>query len=342
MRLEVIAFTAKGAALGEKLLDLYPDGALTAPVKFGGERARPLAQSLSGWARDRFQQGNTLVFIGSAGIAVRAIAPFVGSKATDPAVLCVDEGGGYVIPLLSGHIGGANRAAGALAGALGATAVITTATDLRGLFAPDAWAAQNDCAIQNPAAIKAVSAALLAGEPVGLRCEFPITGKLPAGLSLGGEAQVGVEIALWGTSPFPCTLSLIPRVLIAGIGCRKGVPAARIESALLAGLSRLDLPIQAVGRVATIHRKAGEPGLLALCDKLGVRLVSFGPGELMAVQGDFTPSDRVLRITGADNVCERAVACAGGEPLLPKTVLEGVTVALGVMERQISFEEEWD
>ena len=77
---------------------------------------------------------------------MRSIAPFVRDKKTDPAVLCLDERASFVIPLLSGHIGGANALAARLAGALGAAAVITTATDVNGKFAVDAWAAQNGCA----------------------------------------------------------------------------------------------------------------------------------------------------------------------------------------------------
>ena len=104
----------------------------------------PLAKDIY---RERFSSMDALIFIGACGIAVREIAPYLASKKTDPAVLCIDEKMQFVIPLLSGHIGGANDLARRLAAALGASAVITTATDVNGKFAVDAWAAKNGCAI---------------------------------------------------------------------------------------------------------------------------------------------------------------------------------------------------
>ena len=61
---------------------------------------------LRDWIREAFSRYEGLVFVGAVGIAVRAIAPYVQSKTTDPAVVVVDEGGRFVIPLLSGHLAG--------------------------------------------------------------------------------------------------------------------------------------------------------------------------------------------------------------------------------------------
>ena len=139
-------------------------------------------ESAKEFTRRCFAGCDAIVFIGAAGIAVRMIAPLVKAKDTDPAVLVIDEKGRFVIPILSGHIGGANALAMRLATLLHATPVITTATDVNGVFAVDVWATQNGCAIPDTQHIKAVSAALLVGQSVGVQSYFGICGTLPMGV----------------------------------------------------------------------------------------------------------------------------------------------------------------
>lgn len=106
-------------------------------------------ESVSVWAGEQMAAHHALVFVGACGIAVRAIAPWITDKLHDSPVLVMDEQGQYVIPLLSGHVGGANELAVRLAGELGAVPVITTATDLHGSFAVDLFAKRNDLWIHN-------------------------------------------------------------------------------------------------------------------------------------------------------------------------------------------------
>ena len=104
------------------------------------------------------------LFIGAAGIAVRYIAPYVKDKFTDSAVVVADEAGQYVIPLLSGHVGGAAELADQIANLLGAVSVHTTATDVRKKFAADVFAKKNALYITDREAAKRISAAVLDGE----------------------------------------------------------------------------------------------------------------------------------------------------------------------------------
>lgn len=145
MNIRLICFTSAGARVCERIrnnlaalgheCEGYKKGSFS-----GGEGLSETPLSLKEWTGDSFSSQDALIFVGAVGIAVRAIAPFVKSKAADPACIAVDEKGLYVIPLLSGHIGGANELAEELAQGLGALAVITTATDLNGIFAVDQWA----------------------------------------------------------------------------------------------------------------------------------------------------------------------------------------------------------
>ncbi len=289
MRLRAAAFTDRGAAWS---------GALGVPVE------RPAR--VMDWAAAAFHESDALLFIGAAGIAVRAVAPHVKSKITDPAVLVMDDLGRHVIPLLSGHIGGANALARAIAEKTGAEAVITTATDARGLPAIDSWAVANDCAIENPEAIRAVSAAALAGREVGVM----ITERLLK-------------------PPFPVTLTLRPRTLILGAGCRRGVDSALFEARALEFLRTAGVSLLSVRALATIDRKAAEPAFLEFCEKYRLPLLTYPAEALWGAPGRFARSEFVAETVGVDNVCERAaILAARGRLLVGKTKYEGIALAL--------------
>ena len=339
-----VSFTKVGAQTAEKAAALLPD--------YLTERyARTVDPSLVGTQLSRFAQQamvdcDLIVFVGAAGIAVRAVAPYLMGKAFDPAVLVIDEAGRFVIPILSGHLGGANALTERLADGLGAQAVITTATDGRAVFAVDTWAAAHNCAVVDPEHIKHVSGALLRGEPVGLQSDFPVDGRLPAQVTLDGAPDSGFVISFdQSAAPFSHTLHLVPRIVFLGIGCRKGTDEKTIEAAVQAALDGTGVPWDAVRGVASIDIKQNEPGLLHFCETHGLPLTVYSVEMLQNVPGDFTPSDFVTRTVGVDNVCERAAVCAasGGALLCHKTARNGVTIALAAQEFRARFDEqEWE
>lgn len=313
MTVRLIAFTDRGEALAARL---------AAALKGQSQRCnQPLR--LAEWTRQAFESADALVFVGAAGIAVRAIAPFVRSKTTDPAVVVVDEQGTFAVPILSGHLGGANDLALEIAGILGAVPVITTATDRGDIFAVDLWARRQGCAVVNPEKIKEVSARLLSGGTIKLRSDWSIQGQAPQGILLTQEEDCDVRLTL--DSGGNDALCIVPKILVLGVGCKKGTPQVAIEQAFAA----LGVQAQAVTAVCTIDLKAQEPGLLAFCRSHGLPLRTFSAQELGAVAGDFTASEFVLRTTGVDNVCERsAVLGSGGTLFRKKTAGNGVTMAL--------------
>ena len=224
MTTAVIAFTRRGAALGRSLADAL-GGTLHVPARFAPEAVAEAYSSLEGWTAWAWARADALVFVGAAGIAVRAIAPHVRDKFSDPAVVSVDEAGRFVVPLLSGHVGGANELARRVAALTGGQAAVSTATDVNGLFAVDVWARERGMAITDRVLAKEVSAALLEGRPVGFASDFGHP--CPEGLTTG-PAELGVWITdRTGEGPFPRTLRLVPRSLILGIGCRRGRPPLR-------------------------------------------------------------------------------------------------------------------
>ena len=187
----MISFTDRGKITAEKL----KEGLLGAGHTVKAEAFADIRMSLRKYIEQHFYEKDAIIFVGAAGIAVRAIAPWVRSKETDPAVLCVDEAGRFVIPLLSGHLGGANDLAMLAAEILGAVPVITTATDLRQAFAVDVFAKKNQLTILNLKTAKGISAAILRGERVGLFSELTILGDMPPELSPEEPQQYNIVIA---------------------------------------------------------------------------------------------------------------------------------------------------
>lgn len=183
MKAVVYSFTRRGAMLsiniGEALQKFdFEVRCLTMP-KFAEEKIFLEAMDDHNKACEyAFKECQLIVFVGAVGIAVRTIAPYIKNKLVDPAVLSVDEGGNFVIPLLSGHIGGANGFAKVLAKVIKATPVVTTATDVNKLFAVDEWAARNNMIINSMKAAKDFAAALVDGQEVGLFTDKGQTGRM--------------------------------------------------------------------------------------------------------------------------------------------------------------------
>lgn len=331
MTAAVFAYTRSGCALARDVRAALPEAEvrLYAPARLAEEDLAPLPSPAAPVYRECFSNHDALIFIGAAGIAVRAVAPYVRSKATDPAVLCLDEGGRYVIPLLSGHLGGANALARRLGNALDALAVVTTATDGRGRVSIDQWAAERGYLIDDLAAAKAVSAAVLEDD-VPFCCDVLPEAPLPPGLVPGEDGPLGVYLGVYRRSPFERTLRLIPKALHVGLGCRKGISAETVKEAALVVLSAHELDPRAVALAASIDRKAEEPGLLAACRDLGWPTRFYSAEALAEVAGDFTASAFVESVTGVDNVCERAALLGADRLLVRKCAGNGVTVAVAV------------
>ena len=337
MRAVLFAFTRRGQATALRVREALGDAEvlLRTPAKLADERFAAYEGSLPEYAGTVFDR-DALIFVGAAGICVRAIAPHAASKRSDPAVLCVDEAGQFVIPLLSGHIGGANRLARTVAAALEATPVITTATDVNGRFSVDAWAAENGMAISDMALAKRVSAEILTRD-IPFYADAPRPERLANGLVWSDAGELGIYVSYRDASPFEYTLRLTPRVLRVGLGCRRGTPEADIEAAVSRVFEEHHLSPVAVVGAASIDVKADEKGLNDFCRDRGWPATFYTAAQLNAVPGDFTPSRFVQNTVGVDNVCERAAAASGGRIIVPKTAHNGVTVAVAEMKWGIDF-----
>ena len=310
MNISIITFTENGTKLAEKIRQAF--------VGTKTEEAKKLGLSLSDWTRQQFAEKNAIVVIGACGIAVRMIAPFVSDKLSDSPVVVADEAGTFVIPLLSGHMGGANELAEQIAGQIGGIPVITTATDVNHTFSVDLFAKKCGLSIYNREGIAKVSAKILDGKTPDIVISSEKT-----------DLEQGV-------------LGLQPREYILGIGCRRGKSFEELDAFIQKWLDHAGIEKRLVRAAASIDLKKEEAGILGLCSEWNLPYTVFTAEELQRVKGDFTPSSFVAKTTGVDNVCERsALALAGaGSHLIHKKYAEnGVTAALAVKEWRIRFEK---
>lgn len=318
----IAAFSAQGMRTARKI-SARIGGVVYAPPRFvaqgkESENFRAIDCSLGEWAKQHFPHDNAIIFVSAVGIAVRAIAPFVRDKTTDPAVVCLDDIGRSVVPILSGHLGGANDLAAKIAEITGGNAVLTTATDLHGITAADSWAARSGMAVQNPGAIRDVSGAMLDGKQIGV-------------------AITDEEIA----PPWPVTLFLRPKNLVLGVGCRRDISTADLSAAIEDFLEGAGASPLSLAAVASIDIKKDEHAIVEWSANNKIPFHTYSADELNALAGNFSSSERVLETTGTDNVCERAATLAATE-LSPqnksvlmrsKTKYGTITLALAKMAK---------
>lgn len=347
MSLALISFTRRGSRINAKLCSRLRSLGYSAfayiPDKYDegwiGEdlHIKAMDCGLKDWTGRRFLDSEAILFIGASGIAVRAIAPFVADKRTDPAVLVMDETGRYCISLLSGHLGQANKWTALAAELTGAQPVITTATDLNGKFAVDVFAGEHNLKLLDMVLAKKISVDILEEKRVGFFSDFEVEGELPVELSRDILQEHNIRVTIKKETEMN-TLSLIPGVVTVGIGCRKGISLAAIETMIWQCCDQCGILRESICSVASIDRKSGEPGLIEFAGKYNVPFLTFSSEELQAVEGDFSDSDFVKTTTGVGNVCERAaVLASGGRLILEKQACMGVTVALACKDWRVKL-----
>lgn len=366
-RVLLITCSVRGYATMQKLakkLENISGAEIIAKVKCEALPEVSMKETVKACVDEYFEQVDAIVFVTASGIAVRSVAEHLTHKSKDPAIVCMDECGKHVISLVSGHAGGANALTQMLADVMWATPVITTATDVEGRFSIDDYAREHNLVVTDWAKAKAISAKVLAAgaEPVWIEEPVVAQGEEKGACEIrkeqkstgtdvgeiendGCENEIGVQKLQIGShqvvitpqdvSVDAQTLQLIPRCIVAGVGCKKGIPVDKIEHAVQDAFAKAGLRMEALCAVVSIDLKKEEAGLLEFCETRNVPFETYTAEELQAVSGTFSASEFVTGVTGVDNVCERsAVKYASehgandGELLLRKQAQDGVTVAL--------------
>lgn len=348
MKAVFITFTHRGYELANKyskcLLDEATDNT-SVTVRHKCAQIKDydgfIEESIGDYVESIWDEVDAIVYFCALGIVVRTISKCVSHKSTDPAVICMDESGKYCISVLSGHIGGANEIVRKLSALTGAIEVITTASDLRGEWAVDEFAAYNNLVITDFEMCKNISASILGHNCIGLHSDFRITGCPPQKIVFGEneiktDYQINISIRNIDKKN---TLNLIPKCLVIGIGCKKNTSAQKISDAITFCLTKEGIDIRSVCEIASIDIKRNEVGIIETAKNIGVPFVTYSADRLMEVDEKYitSSSEFVKSITGADNVCERSALIDSKELIMSRFVCGQVTVAFAKKDYEVSF-----
>ena len=324
MKKAAICFTKDGKALIERLNERLVEAGLEKVKAYicmeGKEHAEgfEIVTSLTDWTCRQFEDHNALIFVGAMGIAVRAISSFVKDKLNDSPVIVIDDMARFVIPVIGGHAGGANKLAAIISELIGAEAIITTSTDSHLAFSADVFAVENSLRICNREGIKKVSAKAIEGKPITLSIkDYPPSGH--------------VDIIVANETDREYDLLLAPKRYTVGIGMKKNTDKKKAEEFLLDTLKANSIDIKDVYAFASIDLKEDEEALIYLKNRYSIPLITFDAALLNKLEGDFEASQFVKETVGVDNVCERAAVLSAGSGaglVIGKKTGEGMTIAV--------------
>ena len=299
----IIAVSRPGAILARRLASSITDATLYLERRTGGDSSvsneghqyydlplRPVIQDL-------FSRHGALVVFLPVGAAVRLLAPVLGSKRQDPAVVCVDDAGRYAVSVLSGHLGGADALAYRVADAIGAQAVVTSASDALDVTAIDLVGRDAGWRVEgSPTDLTRVAAAVVNRDPVALWIDpeagvswpddtplsasiFPVT-YLSDVQDAGYAAALIVSDRLFALETGRPLVTYRPPTLVAGVGCRRGVSEDHLRELLLHTLEENGLAAMSLTKIATVDIKADEDGILALAESLSVPIETYDSAQL--------------------------------------------------------------
>lgn len=306
----IVALTARGAALAERLRERIPRAEIHgyAPrVSSADSRFDDASEHL----RALFGANRPIVGVCAAGILIRALAPLIDDKRAEPPVVALAEDGSVAVPLLGGHRG-ANTLARDIAAALSGVAAITTASDLSHGIAldtpPPGWR------IADPEALKTVAAGLIAGDQVSVVVEAADAnwlGQIARGSS--ADAPLTICITHRDMAADARTLVYHPPVLALGLGCERDTAPEELHDLARSALAANGLSVAAVACVVSLDRKEDEPAIHALAAEFGVPARFFSAEQLAAEEPRLVnPSTVVRRAVGIGGVAEAAALAAAG------------------------------
>ena len=333
----IISVIEKGDILGEKIKDIL-----------GGDlilKSKVKDFKLNNITKECFEKYDSIIFISSTGIAVRAISKYLVSKDKDPAVVVVDVCNKFSISLVSGHLGGANKLTLMVSEVLGNTPVITTATDNMDILAPDIIAMNNNLIIDDLKIAKIIAGRFVNREDVYFKDDKSII-KCPNGYietdEIHGNAiwithkklreqkiKESKVISYLSEYETRTVLKLIRKDIILGIGCKRNTDSEKLFNFVSDILAQENIDIRAVEKIASINIKSDEKAILDLAVNLKCDLTFFSSQEIAKVEHKYEGSEFVKKSIGVSAVSEPVIELAGGNIIVKKIKRDGMTLAIG-------------
>ena len=353
----VVAITKQGVQFARKIQDVFQCAELYYVSKFaqGDEEERHI-HLFNGSVRQilpaLFSSYQQLVFVMALGAVVRLAAPLLKDKKTDPGVIVMDEGGKYVVSVLSGHLGGANALTRHLAEGLGACPVITTASDVQQTIAADLFGRRFGWEIERGENLTAVSASLVNQEKVvivqesGEKQWWEHETAIPANIfqypTIAEASAANPQAALIVThrqlskkeeAILENGILYRPKVIVLGIGCNRGTSTEELEQVIAETLQELKFSPRSVKALCTIELKKDELCILEMIQKYGWEFIYYTADQLNQVQLE-EPSETVYKYTGAYGVSEPAAKLYSGAKSLCQTKKKSgnVTISVGILD----------
>lgn len=333
--LAIVVVSAGSLPLARQIKKEFPDAVIYSKES---QEETVVMESIDAIMGDLFLKADSIVFIGAMGICVRCIAPYIMDKHTDPAVVCIDSTGKYIIPVLSGHIGGANELSIVLAQLLGGNAIVTTQSDNNGLWALDMladrfdWAVVADDLTDNENAMNGCIAAFVNRKPTALLLDVRDKGTEYLESTLPDHVQLFNKFSdipldqfelIITVGPFiyeaeVMMISFFPKVLHIGIGCRKDLKGDPLElhQQIISTLIDNNLCPDSIVDISSIDLKKDEAMLAVL--SYGILNCPFNtyPAEVLNKIPVPNPSARVKEATASVSVSEAAAIHSAGGGLL--------------------------
>ena len=293
-----------------------------------------------------FYEYDAIIAIMASGILIRSISHLIVSKTTDPAILNIDDNGKFVISMLSGHLGGANKLTSKIADLIDATAVITTSTDINKKLGIDVLARDLYLSIDNTKEILHFNKSILEGKEVSFTVnsngnydylfEYLNNNTLEMDVSIYFSTRINE-----GEIEVKCdnhTIILKPRSIVFGIGCRRGKSCEEINEAIDVVLKDLNIHKSRINMLSSAEIKKDEKGILDLAEKLDIPVNFVGLDKLRLFEsGDIQKSDFVMSKFGIPGVCEPSALITAGfesELIYKKTAFDGVTVSVAISNKK--------